>query len=86
MTWPFAFIARLKPLLRFGCLGDTQNYPKASAGDCPTAQPMSKTPLPDVTELLHRRALVQGNRNRDQAAKYLRLHLTLAKGHYSDAG
>jgi len=33
-----------------------------------------------VTELLHRRALVQSNRNRDQAERYLRLHLTLAKG------
>jgi hypothetical protein len=45
---------------------------------------MKQTPLPDVTELLHRRALVQGNRSRDQAARYLRLHLTLVKGRFSD--
>jgi len=34
----------------------------------------------DLRALLHRRALVQCNRNRDQVAKYLRLHLILAKG------
>jgi len=82
--WPLASSAILRPLSRFGCRGDIANYPKASAADCPTAKPMKQTPSPDVTELLHRRALVQGNRSRDQAARYLRLHLTLAKGRCSD--
>jgi hypothetical protein len=47
---------------------------------------MSRTQSPDVTRLLiERRALMLHNRNRDQAAKYLRVHLTLAKGRCCDA-
>jgi hypothetical protein len=80
MKWPAALSANLKRLLPFACRDDTPNYPKASGADCPTAKPMRLTPSPDVTELLHRRALVQSNRNRDQAERYLRLHMTLAKG------
>jgi hypothetical protein len=84
MKWPAALSAKLKRLSPYACRDDTPNYPKASGADCPTAKPMRLTPLPDVTELLHRRALVQSNRNRDQAARYLRLHLTLAKGRCSN--
>jgi hypothetical protein len=85
VSWGNAFLAALKPHTLYACRDDTPNYPKASGADCPTAKPMRLTPLPDVTELLHRRALVQSNRNRDQAARYLRLHLTLAKGRCSNA-
>ena len=61
-----------------------ENSQHTSGEHCPTAQTMSKTPLPDVTQRLERRALIMSNRNKTQARRYLDLHRTLAKGVYFD--
>jgi len=85
MTWANAFLAALKPHTLYAFRGDTPNYPKASGADCPTARAMRQTPLPDVTQLLAKRAVTQCNRDREAVAAYLKTHAILAKRSCSNA-
>jgi hypothetical protein len=85
MTWRAgAFNAAMQRLLAYASPVDGQNCQKASEDICPTAILTRPKPSRDVTQLIQRRALVQCNRNRDQAARYLRTHLMLAKGRCYD--
>lgn len=72
-----AFIAALTRPLRLAGRVTGQSYPQASEAPCPTAQPTSGTPSPDVMPLLERRAQRVSNRDRKMAAKYMATHRAL---------
>jgi hypothetical protein len=64
----------------------TQSQSGATSGPAQITGPKSNSAgNPNTRLLIERRALMLHNRNRDQAAKYLRVHLTLAKGACCDA-
>jgi hypothetical protein len=75
-----AFLARMASALGLP-LPATQSPSGATSGPAQITGPRSKPAgNPNTRLLIERRALMLHNRNRDQAAKYLRVHLTLAKG------
>jgi hypothetical protein len=85
MSWLDAFNAAMKRRLRFDCQDDTQSCQQENAAICHSARNTKLTPLPDVTQLLAKRAVTQSNRNREAVATYLETHAILAKGRSFDA-
>jgi hypothetical protein len=80
MSWLDAFNAAMKRRSRFDCQDDTQSCQQENAAIFRSARTTKLTPLPDVTQLLAKRAVTQCNRDREAVAAYLKTHAILAKG------
>jgi hypothetical protein len=80
MTCLNALFAALKRPWRLAFPASNHKSRQTSAVGCPTAQTMRQMHWPAEGVSLERRALMLHNRNRKDAAKYLRIHTILSKG------